>query len=113
MPWTKSAQRSKSLIAEPPRMAEPAQLGDVPAEEERHGPVGQDAQFPRDERKLVEVIRTRDEPADEPAERDAEDERDPLVAAERGHLSEHPEAVRLLVAAQVLREPASLPKRVL
>ena len=39
----KSTQRSSSVIAEPPRVAELAQLGDVPPEEERHRPVGHDA----------------------------------------------------------------------
>jgi hypothetical protein len=60
-------------------MAEPAQLGDVAAEEECDRPVDDDAELPREERKLVEVVRPRHEPAEESAWVHAEDGRDPLV----------------------------------
>src|SRR6185295_19741164 len=85
---TNSRQRSRSVIAEPPWVTEHAQLGDVPPEEQRHRPVGDDAELPRDERQLVEVVGARHEPAEEAAEREPEDERDSLVTAECGHLSE-------------------------
>src|SRR6185312_13741177 len=68
---------------------------------------------PLRERQLVEVVRASDEPAEEAAEAQADDIGDPLVAAERRDLAEHPVAVRLRVAAQVLREPARLAERVL
>ncbi len=61
------AVASSALRRQPPRVAEQAQLGNVPPEEERHGPVDENAQLPREERKLVEVIRPRDEPPPEPA----------------------------------------------
>src|SRR5437868_7153295 len=60
--------RSNSLIAEPLRMAEHAQLGDVALEEERDRPVRDDAQLPGAQRQLVEVVRPRDPPAEEAAE---------------------------------------------
>src|SRR5512132_258658 len=113
MPVMKSRQRSSSVVAEPPRMPEHAQLGDVPPEQERHGPVRHDAKLPREERQLIEVVRPRHEPADEPAQRHAEDECDSLVAAERGDLAEHAEAVWLRVSAQILHEASGLSKRML
>src|SRR5919202_6801482 len=42
-----------------------AELDDVAAEEQRDGPVGHDAELPREERELVQVIGARDEPAEE------------------------------------------------
>ncbi len=63
-------QRSSSVIAEPRRMAEHPELGDVAAEEERHGPVGYDAELSRDQRQLVQVVRPRHEPADEASQRE-------------------------------------------
>ena len=74
------------------------ELGDVAAEEERDRPVGDDAQLPREQRQLVEVVRPRDEPAGEAAEPAAEHVGDALVAAERRDLAEHPVAVRLRLA---------------
>ncbi len=94
-------------------MAEHRELGDVAAEEERHGPVGDDPELARDERELEEVVRPRDEPAEEAAEAQAEHVGDPLVAAERRHLAEHPVAVRLRLAPEVLRQPPGLAERVL
>src|SRR5436189_3491645 len=113
MPQMKSRQRSRSVTAEPPRVPEHAQLGDVPAEEERDRPVGHDAKLPGEERQLVEVVRPRHEPADGPTQGHAEDQGDPLVAAERGDLAEHAEAVGLRVSAEVLREAPRLAQRVL
>src|SRR5205085_5352693 len=54
-----------------------------------------------------------DEPADEAAQADAEDVRDPLVAAERRDLAEHAVAIRLRLALEVLRQLPGLPERVL
>src|SRR5262245_44113311 len=113
MPYMKSRQRSRSLIAEPPRMPQHSELCDVAAEEERHGPVGHDSELPREERELVQVVRPRHEPADEPAQRQAEDEGDALVAPEGRYLAERSEPVRLRVPAQVLRETPRLAERVL
>ena len=77
------------------------ELGDVAAEEERDGPVGDDTRASAmSSGQLVEVVRPRDEPAEEAAEAEAEDVGDPLVAAERRHLAEHPVAVGLRVAAR-------------
>src|SRR5262249_62163684 len=73
--------RSNSLIAEPARVTEHPELGDVAAEEQRHRPVGDDAQLPRDQRQLVQVVRPRDPPAEEAAEVQAEHLRDALVPA--------------------------------
>src|SRR5437763_10690631 len=95
------------------RVSERAELGDVAAEEERRRPVGHDAQLPGQQRQLVEVVRPRDEPAGEAAQVEAEHVRDPLVAAERGDLAEHAVAIRLQLAAEVLREPAGLAESVL
>ena len=94
-------------------MAEHRELGDVAAEEERDRPVGDDAELPGEERQLVEVVRPRDEPADEAAKAEAEDVRDPLVAPEGRHLAEHAVAVRLRARPEVLREPPGLAQRVL
>ena len=71
------------------------------------------AQLPREERQLVEVVRPRDEPAEEAGEAEAEHVGDALVAAERGHLAEHAVAVRLRLAGEVLGEAAGLAERVL
>src|SRR6188474_219153 len=73
MSSSKAAARSRSLIAGPARASEHRELGDVAAEEQRNGPVGDHPQFSRDERELVEVVRPRDEPADEAPEAEAED----------------------------------------
>src|SRR5919205_627369 len=107
------ARRSSSDVAKALRVAEHPELGDVAAEEERGRPVGDDAQLPREERELVQVVRPRDEPAWEAAQAQAEHVRDPLVATERRHLAEHPVAVGARLAAQVLRQAARLPERVL
>src|SRR6188472_1621898 len=105
--------RSSSAIAEPSRVSEHAQLGDVAAEEEGDRPVGDDPELPGEKWELVEVVRPRDEPADEAAERNAEDERDSLVPAERSHLPERAVPVPLGSASEVLREPACLAQCVL
>ena len=89
--------QENSLIAEPARVAEHAELGDVATEEELNRPVGDDAELPGDQRQLVEVVRPRDPPAEEAAERQAHHLRDPLVAAERRDLAEHPVAVGLRI----------------
>src|SRR5436190_7999371 len=93
------ARLRSSDVAKALRVPEHPELGDVAAEEERRRPVGDDAQLPREERELVQVVRPRDEPAGEAAQPQAEDVRDPLVAAERRHLAEHPVAVRARLAA--------------
>src|SRR5262249_61904193 len=71
--------RENSLIAEPARVTEHPELRDVAAEEQRHRPVGDDAQLPGDQRQLVEVVRPRGPPAAEAAEVEAEHLRDALV----------------------------------
>src|SRR5947208_9458251 len=71
--------RSNSLIAEPLGMAEHAQLGDVALEEQRHCPVRDDAQLPREQRQLVEVVRPRDPPAEKAAELESHKLGDSLV----------------------------------
>src|ERR1700742_2950405 len=101
-------ERASSSRIEAIRMAEHRELGDVAAEEERGRPVGHDAQLPGEERQLVEVVRPRDEPADEPGEAQADHVGDALVAAERRDLSEHAVAVRLPLADEVLGEPPCL-----
>src|ERR671914_2795881 len=103
--------RGVRAAAEGRGVAEHAQLGDVPPEEERDRPVGDDAELPREERELVQVIRPRHEPAGKAAEPHAEDVGDSPVAAERCHLAQHAVPVRLSLARQVLREPARLPER--
>src|SRR3954468_2202835 len=108
-----AAARSSSLIAGPACMTEHRELGDVAAEEEPDRPVGDHAELSRHERELVEVVRPRDEPADEAAEAEAEDVGDPLVPAERRDLAEHPVAVGLWLAAEVLRQAAGLAERML
>ena len=70
-------------------------------------------ELPGDERELEQVVRPRDEPADEAAEAQAQHVGDPLVAAERRHLAEHAVAVGLRLAFEVLRQPAGLAERVL
>ena len=87
-------------LAQPPRVAEHAELGDVAAEEERRRPVDDDAELPRQERQLVQVVRPRHEPAGEAAQPHPEHVGDALVAAERRDLAEHPVAVRLRLAAR-------------
>ena len=76
-------------------------------------PVGDDAELPREQRQLVQVVRPRHPPAEEPAQGQAHHLGDALVPAERGHLAHHPVAVRLRVAPEVLREPPRLAERVL
>src|SRR5262249_47716810 len=83
-------------------VAEHRELRDVAAEEKRGRPVGDDAQLPREERQLVEVVRAGHEPAEEAGQLEAEHLRDALVAPERGDLAEHPVAVLLLLAGEVL-----------
>src|SRR5438034_1028920 len=107
------ARASFLSIAEALRVAERAELGDVAAEEERDGPVSHDAQLPREQRKLVQVVGAGDEPADEARQADAEHIGDALVAAERRDLAEHAVTVRLRLAGEVLCEPAGLPQGVL
>src|SRR5437660_1455791 len=75
------ARPRSSDITESLRVAEHPELGDVAAEEERGRPVGDDAQLPRQERELVQVVRAGDEPAREAAQADAQHVGDPLVAA--------------------------------
>src|SRR5262245_15579465 len=101
------------LLADGPRVAQHPQFGDVAAEQERDRPVRDDAQLAGHERKLVQVVRSRDEPAGEAAQAQAKDVGDPAVAAERRHLSEHAIAVGLGVAAQVPGEASGLAERVL
>src|SRR3954451_1874701 len=108
-----AAARSSSLIAGPACTTEHRELGDVAAEEEPDRPVGDHAELSRHERELVEVVRPRDEPADEAAEAEAEDVGDPLVPAERRDLAEHSVAIGLRLSAEVLREAAGLAERVL
>ncbi len=76
-------------------MAEHRELDDVAAEEQRDRPVDDDAQLPREQRELVQVVRPRHEPAGEAPEVEARDLRDALEAAERRDLAEHAVAVRL------------------
>ena len=102
-----------ALVAQLPRMAEHRELDDVAAEEERHRPVDDDAELSGEQRQLVQVVRPRDEPAGKAPEVDARKLGDPLEAAERRDLAEHPVPVRLPVAGQVLRESARLAQRVL
>src|SRR3954466_16421635 len=85
------ARARSSAIAEPPRVPEHRELGDVASEEERGRPVGHDAQLPREQGELVEVVAAGDEPADEAGQPRTGDVGDALVAAERGDLAEHPE----------------------
>src|SRR5437764_4468314 len=105
---SKARRRSSaSDIAERLRVPEHPELGDVAAEEERGRPIRDDAELPREERELVQVVRAGHEPAGEAAEAQAEHVGDPLVAAERRDLAEHAVAVRPgLAAAEVLREAA-------
>src|SRR3954469_1618871 len=102
-----------SPIAEAPRVAEHRELGDVAAEEERGRPVGYNAQLPREQGQLVEVVAAGHEPADEAGEPCTGDVGDSLVPAERGALAEHPVAVGANLPCDVLREPACLPQGVL
>src|SRR5207237_6130891 len=95
--WNAKA-RSNSLIAEPLRMTEHAELGDVSLEEERHGPVRDDAQLPGEQRQLVRVVRPGDPPAEEAAELEPHHLGDALMPADRRSLPQHPVAVRLRVA---------------
>src|SRR6266849_8762620 len=94
-------------------MAEHAQLGDVPPEEERRRPVGDDAELPCQQRELVQVVRPRHEPTSEATEAEIDHVRDPLVTAERRHLSQHPVAIRLRLAGEVPGQTPSLSERVL
>src|SRR5919204_550887 len=88
-----SYARLSSDVAKALRVPEHPELGDVAAEEERRRPVGDDAKLPREERKLVQVVRPRDEPAWKAAQPHAEDVGDPFVAAERRHLTQRADAV--------------------
>src|ERR687886_1781164 len=97
--------RASSLIAEARGMSEHPELCDVAAEEERDGPVDDDAELPRQERQLVQVIRPRHEPAEEPAQPQAEDVGDPLVPPQRRYLPEHAVTVGLRRAAEGLPKP--------
>src|SRR5919205_2335372 len=90
-----SYARLSSDVAKALGMAEHPELGDVAAEEERGRPVGDDAQLPREERELVQVVRPCHEPAREADQAQPEHVGYPLVAAERCHLPEHSVAVRL------------------
>src|SRR5438132_7386904 len=102
------ASRIESL-----RLTEHSELGDVPPEEERRSPIGDDAQLSRQQRQLVEVVRPRNEPAGEAAEEKTGNLRDPFVASERRDLAEHAIPVWPRLAGDVLHEPACLAKRVL
>src|SRR5712691_6416166 len=102
---TSPIRPSWSGIADPARVPEHPELGDVAAEEERGRPVGDDAQLPGEERQLVQVVRPRHEPAEESAEAQAHDVGDALVAAERGDLAEHAVTIRHRCSLQVAREP--------
>ena len=94
-------------------MAEQAELGDVSPEEERRRPVDEDANLPRQEWKLVEVVGARHEPAREASEPQTQHLCDSLVATEGRHLSEHSIAIGPGLAGQVLRKSPRLPQRVL
>jgi len=94
-------------------MTEHAELGDVALEEECDRPIGDHAQLSREQRELVEVVRPRDEPTEEAAELEAQHLGDALAPAQGRDLAEHPVAVGLRVAAQVLRQPTGLAERVL
>src|SRR5215218_1557547 len=107
------ARARSSAIAEPLSVPEHRELGDVPPEEERRRPVGHDAELPGEEGQLVEVVRPRDEPAEEARQPHSEDIGDALVAAEGRYLAEHPVAVRLGLVREVLREPPCLAQGVL
>src|SRR5690242_15314994 len=74
-------------------MAEGAELCDVAPEEQRDGPVDDDPQLPGEERQLVQMVRPREEPAEEAAQAQPEHVGDPLVASERRRLAEHAVAV--------------------
>src|SRR6187551_3751137 len=113
MSSSNAAARSRSLIAGLVGVAEHRELGDVASEEEADRPVGDHPELSRDERQLVEVVRPRDEPADEAAEAEAEDVGDPFVPAEGSHLAKHAVAVGLRLAAEVLRQAAGLAEGVL
>src|SRR5215471_16439639 len=108
-----NARSSSSAIAQALGMPELPELRDVAREEQPDRPVDQDAELPRYERQLVQVVCPRDPPAEEAAEREAEDVGDALVPPERRHLAEHAVAVRLRLAGQVFRESPRLAERVL
>jgi uncharacterized membrane protein len=97
-----SSQANLGSLAQPARVAEPRELGDVAPEEERGRPVGDDAELSHQERQLDEVVRAGDEPCRKAAQPQAEHVGDALVPAERRHLTEHPVRVRLRLADQVL-----------
>src|SRR3989304_7117112 len=90
-------------------MAEDGELDYVAPEEERHRPVEDDAELPRYERELVQVVRPRDPPPGEPAQAHSGDLGDALVVPERRDLAEHAVAVRLGRSRQILGEPARPP----
>src|SRR3954454_19013687 len=107
----KSYARASSSRIEAFRVPEHRELRDVAPEEERGRPVGHHAQLSREEWQLVEVVRPRDEPAEEAGEAQADHVGDPLVAAERSHLAEHPVAVRLWLAREGFWPPGRLAPR--
>ena len=88
--------------------AERRELDDVAPEAERDRPVGDDADLAADHRQRVQVVRPRDEPAEEPTEPEARELGDPLVPPERRDLAEHAIRVRLLGALHVARQAPGL-----
>src|SRR3990167_8853041 len=77
------------LLAKPARVTEHRELDDVSSEEEGDRPVGNHAQLSGQERKLVQVVRAGDPPAEEATQTQSRDLGDALVVPERCHLSEH------------------------
>ena len=108
---------SRSCLVPLPReaagVAKHGELGDVPAEAERDGPVGDDPQLSRRERELIEVVCPRREPAEEAAEAEPEHVADPLVAPQRRHHPAHAVAIRPRRPLQVLRQSPRLAEGVL
>src|SRR4029077_9591879 len=84
-----------ALVAESSLLSEHGQLDDVAPEEERDRPVDDHAQLPREERKLVQVVRARDEPPREAPNVDPRKLGDSLEAAECRDLPQHAVTVRL------------------
>ena len=100
--WKPAARRpSPHASRRPSGWPSVAELGDVAPEEERRRPVGDDAELARDERQLVRggSVRVTNQPG-KPRSAQAQHVGDPLVAAERRDLAEHPVAVGLRVAAR-------------
>src|SRR3954468_3728355 len=69
------------------RVTEPAELREVAAEEERHGPVDDDAGPALRQRELVQVVAPGHEPAREAAKPDTDDVGNALVAPKRCDLA--------------------------